>query len=245
MKIAIITPYYKETNEQLQRCHDSVINQTHDDVTHIVISDGYPNDIVDSWDRTIHIKLPHSGDPGDTPRAVGGVIAHSLNFDGLSSLDADNWLELDHVETMVNVHKKYNVDIVTATRNLIRMDGTFLAVCTESNGREFNDTNCIFLSRSAFYLMSSWAYKKNLKDGLIGDRIFWSAVVNSGKTRAHMPKPTVNYVTSFACHYQQNNEPPPKGSKVIYRLPDKDYSEVASYEDYVKIINEFNLKNRR
>ena len=56
MRIAVVTPYYKEPTDILRRCHDSVMAQTCP-VTHIMVSDGHPNPEVDQW-NAIHVRLP-------------------------------------------------------------------------------------------------------------------------------------------------------------------------------------------
>ena len=94
-----------------------------------------------------------------------------------------------------------------------------MAVDTESDGRAFNDTNCYLMHRNAFQLCSAWINKPP-KAGLIGDRYFWLAVCQSGVRIARSLKPTVNYTTSFAFHYQQNNLPVPDHAKVIADMGD-------------------------
>jgi len=243
MKIAIITPYYKESTYVLKRCHDSIVNQTHTDITHIMLSDGFPNDEIDTWEKVMHIRLPHTGDYGDTPRAVGGILASSHNFDALLLLDADNWFEPTHVEIMKNIHEKYKMEIVTCSRTLRRLDESVMGLDKESDGKAFNDTNCFFLSRKMFHLMNSWAYK-NPKEGIVGDRYFWNAVVASGEARAHCPTPTVNYVTTFAYHYLVNNEVPPDHAKIISKIGDQEHNTMHNYNALNKAIEELKTKGK-
>src|SRR6478752_6087165 len=100
MKIAIITAYYNEPFEMLQRCHNSVKTQI-GDVTHFMISDGKPHPDVDFWDGVVHIKLPNHNDYGDTPRGVGAALAAAEGYDAICFLDADNWYEPDHIRNML------------------------------------------------------------------------------------------------------------------------------------------------
>lgn len=243
MKIAVITPYYKESTNILKRCHDSILNQTHSDITHIMLSDGYPNEEIDNWDKVMHVRLPHTGDYGDTPRAIGGILAASHGFDALLLLDADNWFEPTHVEIMKNIHVQYNTEIVTCTRTLRRLDESVMAVCAESDGKAFNDTNCFFLSKNVFHLMNAWAYK-NPKEGIVGDRYFWDAVVKSGLSRAHCPTPTVNYVTTFAFHYLVNKEVVPDHAKIITKLADQEHSTMHNYNELNAAMEELKIKGK-
>jgi hypothetical protein len=94
-----------------------------------------------------------------------------------------------------------------------------LAVDTESDGRAFNDTNCYLIHRNAYLLIHSWITKPN-NEGLIGDRYFWLEVCRSGVPLARSMKPTINYTTTFAFHYQQLGLPIPDHAKVIADLGD-------------------------
>ena len=74
MKLAVVTPYHKESAEILLRCHESILNQTIS-CTHILVSDGHPLPEVDRWEAR-HIKLPYAhGDYGDMAKSVGAMEA--------------------------------------------------------------------------------------------------------------------------------------------------------------------------
>lgn len=218
MRVAVITPYYKEDLNTLARCHKSVVAQTYKDVTHFMVADGFPRDYVDTWECE-HIKLPNCADTGDTPRVVGYAVASARGFDAICFLDADCWLEPQHITEMVDIMKSSNCAVVTCPRNLYHLDGTFMAVDKESDGRAFNDTNCYLIHRNAYMLIHAWI-QKPVGEGLIGDRYFWFEVCKSGVPMARAIKPTVNYTTSFAFHYELNGLPIPDHAKVIADLGD-------------------------
>jgi glycosyltransferase involved in cell wall biosynthesis len=218
MKVAVITPYYKEDLNMLAKCHKSVMNQTYKEVRHFMVADGHPRDYVADWECE-HIVLPNCGDVGDTPRVVGYAVAAARGYDAICFLDADCWLEPDHLETLVGIMKESNRAIVTCPRNLYDSEGSFLAVDTESDGRAFNDTNCYLIHRNAYLLIHSWITKPN-NEGLIGDRYFWLEVCRSGVPLARSMKPTINYTTTFAFHYKQLGLPIPDHAKVIADLGD-------------------------
>jgi hypothetical protein len=230
MLVAVVTPYFKESTEILKRCHDSVKAQTHSDVLHIMVSDGHPNPEVDNWD-VVHVKIPACGDYGDTPRAIAGLIASNRGAEAITLLDADNYFATDHIETLLHVQKQTGVQVVTGTRTLIRMDGTVMGVDAESEGVNFNDTNCYLVMKPAFAAFSSWGFK-DPREGITGDRVFWDTIKRAGFTRAHCSRPTTNYVTSFAYHYQVNGEEPPPGAKVIVRFTGEPYSRMIGFDEY-------------
>ena len=237
MRVAVVTPYYKEPTAVLRRCYDSVKAQTHA-VTHFMLSDGYPNPEVDNWD-VVHIKLPAHGDSGDTPRAIGALSASALGFDAISLLDADNWFDSDHIASLLDVQQQTGVQVVTCARTLRREDESILGVCVESDGQRFNDTNCYMIMRSVFYIFSTWGFKdKGL--AAVGDSIFWNTLVHAKLSRAHHTRPTVNYVTLYGNHYVVRGENPPPNAKAIIEtepgqfglVPFKEYEATMAARDH-------------
>ena len=211
MKVAVVTPYYKESRKTLWRCIASVANQTYDDVVHIMVADGYPQDWIN--DTTIHhIALPNVGNFGDTPRAIGAAYAAGLDVDAIIFLDADCWLPPDHVYQLVGVAINSCVGIVTCQRN-IWLDGEEMGICSESNGLGFNDTNCYLITKPYFSVCSAWAFK-NQKDAIVGDRVFWNAVQRCGANIVRAVS-AVNYQSDYAHHYQMFGKEIPKTAKIL------------------------------
>ena len=42
MRVAVVTPYWKEPIDVLERCWRSVRTQTHCDIVHYMVADGHP-----------------------------------------------------------------------------------------------------------------------------------------------------------------------------------------------------------
>ena len=215
MRVAVITPYYREALHVLVRCRSSVFAQTYPDVRHYMLADGHPRD--ELRDLMFHVELPRCDDYGDTPRLIGCAIADAQGADAILLLDADCWLEKIHIQHMVEVMQGQDAPVVTCPRNLYRMDGSFMAVDTESNGIHFNDTNCYLIRRDAFHLLRAWGLKDK-RLCIIDDRVFWATVKDSGLKIVRSALATVNYPTSFAFHYSQNKEPIPDDTKVIMQI---------------------------
>ena len=123
---------------------------------------------------------------------------------------------------------------MTCPRNLYSKSQIFINVDNESNGIDFNDTNCYLIHRSFFNLISNWMFK-NKKECFLGDRIFWNFVKQSGAKILRSQKPTVNYTTNFIIHYLKNNLEPPEDSKAIVISADNEYK-IINYKEYKKII---------
>ena len=230
MKVAVVTPYYKESLQVLNNCRASVIGQTHKDVRHYMVADGYPQEFYMGMPN--HIALPRCDDYGDTPRLVGCAVADAQGADAILLLDADCWLDPDHVERMVATMLAKDVSVVTCPRKLWRMDGSYMGVDKESDGEHFNDTNCYLVRRDAFHLFRAWGLKDK-KLAIVDDRVFWATVQSQNVSIARNRKATVNYPTSFAFHYTERDEPVPDGAKVI--LNDGQELKMVSYPEFVKL----------
>jgi glycosyltransferase involved in cell wall biosynthesis len=233
MHIGVITPYYKEPIEMIRRCYDSVQAQTLQNLTHIIVSDGFPNPQVDDLPGVVHIRVPNHADYGDTPRMIGAAHAVNRGFDAVAFLDADNWYEPDHIEQLVRQMLTGRAAVVTATRHLWTDQGRSLGVCTECDGVTHVDTNCFLVTQPAFHLLGVWGFKDRALS-ISGDRIFWKAVQDSGLRYSHCPKPTVNYTTTFAAHYLRCGEEPPLDSKINVRMPDGSPAQIT-FEQWRRI----------
>ncbi|MEE2760732.1 MAG: glycosyltransferase [Pseudomonadota bacterium] len=219
MKVAVITPYYKEQIEVLRKCHEGVATQTHP-CTHFMIADGNPLEEVDSWPIQ-HVVLPVAhGDNGGTPRTVGSIMAVNQGFDAIAYLDADNWYYPAHIQTMVTLHQMTGSTVCSASRTINRLDGTQMYVDkAENDGDKHVDTSCLFLTSGAFKLAPLWAMMpKELAPN--ADRIVWSAIRSRQLKHAHSSEPTVAFRTQYTVHYEHVGENPPKGSKLAENSTD-------------------------
>ena len=214
MKVAVITPYYREDLAVLRQCHDSVAAQSHA-CSHFMVADGHPLDAVADW-PVEHVVLPAAhGDNGNTPRAIGSLSAINRGFDAIAYLDADNWYDPSHIETMVALQRETGAVVCTAGRTINRLDGSLMYVDKkENNGTRHVDTSCLFLTRPAFRLTPLWALMPR-ELGPNCDRVFWQAVCARQLAHAHSPEPTVAFRTQYDVHYSNIGETPPEGAKTV------------------------------
>lgn len=225
MKIAVITPYYKESEELLRDCHNSVRAQTVA-CDHFMIADGFPNAVVDDW-KVRHITLPMSHrDVGNTPRVVGALSAFSAGYDAVSFLDADNWYKPDHVANMVDLHRRTGAIVCTSGRSMHRPDGSFMFVDDKNDGVTHVDSNCYFLLRPAMSVMLRWAtMPKEL--GPIGDTVYLRTIRRARLQRAHDAKVSVCYRSTWVSDFERIGEVPPPGAKTI-EFTDQPYDWIRS-----------------
>jgi hypothetical protein len=211
MRVAVITPYYREPLDILRNCHQSVMNQTHP-CTHFMVADGFPVAEVATWPVRHNTLSAAHDDVGNTPRAVGSLCAMNEGFEAIAFLDADNWYYPEHIETMVKLHERTGAAVCSTVYSIHRLDGSFMFVDPQSDGVNHVDTNCYFLTREAFRLLPQWAMMPP-QMGAIGDKVMWSLVVDLKLPRAHNPTPTVAFRSRYELHYLQIGEKPPEGAK--------------------------------
>jgi glycosyltransferase involved in cell wall biosynthesis len=210
-RFAIITPYFREPPEVIQRCIESVKRQTLA-TSHFVVSDGYPQDWLDGAGvRHLRLGLAH-GDFGNTPRGLGALLAISEGYEAVGFLDADNWYEPDHVEqccTAANAGHGSTIDIVAAKRRFLLPDGTVTHLRDEAN---HIDTNCYWFLQGAFHVVHYWTTMVSQVASL-GDRVFCEVVRANQLAVGHTKSETVNYVGNFEGFYRALGWPVPPGAK--------------------------------
>lgn len=209
-KYAIITPYYKEERTIIERCMASVRRQTVP-TDHFLVADGFPQDWVDTT-GVRHLKLDRShGDFGNTPRGMGALIAIAEEYSGIGFLDADNWLEPDHVEACLAAASASpaTCDYVIAQRTFRRLDESIISIADEPL---LVDTNCYFMLRGAFCAIPHWAMMPRQMSPA-GDRVFYSMLLRQEFVAARVSRPTVNYTTMWKFHYHTLRETPPPDAK--------------------------------
>ena len=212
LRVAVVTPYFRETLDVLRNCHESVRKQTYP-CTHFLVADGNPSQEVAGWPvEHVILSKPHN-DVGNTPRAIGSLSAMNQGYDAIACLDADNWYYPEHVESMVNLHRQTGAAVCTASRTIHRLDGSLMyADVNECDGQRHVDTSCLFFTRAAFRLLPIWAMMPP-QLGAIGDTVMFQAILARRLPRAHNPQPTVAFRTQYQVHYWNIGEPAPPGTK--------------------------------
>ena len=212
MRVAVVTPYFRESDEILGQCLESVAAQAHE-CTHILVADGFPNKVV-AGRIAEHFILPRPhADNGGVARCVGALSAASRGFDAVTFLDADNWYRPDHIASLVDLQRSTGAAVCTSGRSLHRTDGSLLIPsCIETDGKGFADTSTMFFHRTAFHLLSLWAEMPR-EVGAISDRIMWCAVIERNLARAHTDLPTLAFRTRYRTHYARAGELPPPDAK--------------------------------
>lgn len=112
-KISVIVPIYN-TEKYLQRCVDSILKQTYQNLEVILVNDGSTDGSSDicEWYRKKdeRVKVIHKENGGQSSaRNVGLEIARG---DYITFVDSDDWLVKDIYEHCIDIIKSQNCDVV-------------------------------------------------------------------------------------------------------------------------------------
>jgi len=225
-RYAFVTPYHKEGRACLERCVASVKRQTVR-ADHILVADGFPQDWLDHA-GVRHLRLDRAhGDYGNTPRGIGSLMAVAEGYDGIGLLDADCWLEPDHLEHCLAQAGEAGLGrcgFVVTSRTLRRPDETVIDVADESPAVHV-DTSCFFFLPPAFGVLPVWVLMPR-EVSSICDRVFFLALRARSLVSAVSAKKTVNFTCTYAAIYRHVGEAPPTPVK-----ENPDYRAMAAWID--------------
>lgn len=112
-KITVIVPVYN-VEHYLDKCLDSLINQTYKNLEIIVINDGSTDnsgticqEYAQKDDRIIYIEKENGGQSEARNMGLDRMTGSYVTF-----VDSDDWVELDYVEVLYNKLIEYQADIV-------------------------------------------------------------------------------------------------------------------------------------
>ena len=218
MRIAVVTPYFKESADVLRRCMASVQSQCVP-VDHVLVADGHPQYWVEEQPRVTHIELRKgAADFGDTPRSLGFVVAMRSEYDIIQFLDADNVLMPEHFDAVLGHFRGLSEaeypDLVVARRHMLRPDGSILGVSiAEDEALKHIDTSCYVFYRTAFHVGLKWCLIPR-QLGFMDDRVFFALMTRAGlrKIVVNSTK-TVGYTCWWDDLYEEAGEEPPPNCK--------------------------------
>jgi glycosyltransferase involved in cell wall biosynthesis len=207
-KVTIITP--TTGTKYLDDCLSSVSNQTHKNLQHFVVIDGpeYKDKalaVLNNYkDKTVLTLPENTGAGGYNGHRIYGSIPYLVNSDYVMFLDEDNWLEPDHVESLVNVIQEGN-DWAFSLRKIYDGDGNF--VCNDdcenlglwptciSDQEFFVDVGAYFLPTTIAIQISPLWYRRarHPDEQPEVDRIIMRILLQYGFTYNTNGKYTLNY----------------------------------------------------
>ena len=134
-------------------------------------------------------------------------MAVSEGYYGIGLLDADNWVEPDHIACCIETASKYpDADYLVGRMFQRRPDETVLPV-PEDPFPDHVDTNCFFFLPGSFHMLSHFSVMPQ-EFSIVGDKVFNLAMKGAGMISAKLPHRTVNYSCLWPSMYRIVGETP-------------------------------------
>jgi glycosyltransferase involved in cell wall biosynthesis len=223
MRVAVVTPYFDESKDVLERCMASARNQSVP-VDHILVADGKPQYWIEAHANVTHVVLRKgTADFGDTPRCLGFVMGIRSGYDIIQFLDADNVLMPDHFAITLEHFRGRGAaeypDVVVARRQMLRPDGSVLAASIpEDDALRHIDTSCYVFYRTAFPVGLKWSLIPR-ELAFMDDRVFFAMLtqVHRKLKLAFNQAKSVGYTCLWESIYRMIGEQPPANCKNLER----------------------------
>ena len=115
--ISILIPAYNAA-AFLPRCFDSVLNQIYRDLQVVIVDDGSKDDTLELCQKYAsadsRVEVYHQENQGVA--ATRNHLLDHVKGDYVLFVDADDWMELDMVEYLVNLAQTHNADFIMCDR---------------------------------------------------------------------------------------------------------------------------------
>lgn len=172
--VSVIVPVYNE-EKRLERCLNSIINQTYHNLEIIVVDDGSTDNSASICDRyeemDQRIRVIHKKNGGVASARNAGLKEATGDYIGW--VDADDWISCDMYEYLINGAKKYRTPVVVCGHITVDDDGAFQD-CKFPN-HSFKD-NTLMLGEALIQLINrnirNYLYDRIWERGLFNDIVF-------------------------------------------------------------------------
>lgn len=238
-KISVIVPVYN-VEKYLNKCVDSILNQTFEDFELILVDDGSPDNcgnICDEYaQKDNRVKVIHKKNGGLSDARNAGIDCAIGEW--LSFIDSDDWVENNFLEILYSNAVKYQAEIV-----IVNLHKVFDEKCEHAipvneiccNGIE--SLNYLYGTQSV-YMNVAWnkLYKKSLFDNV---RYPVGKFHEDGFTTyklLNMCKKVYMSNCDLYCYYQRNN------SIMNNKFSENRVDEYFVYCERRKFFSEHNLK---
>lgn len=145
--ISVIVPVYKVEN-YLERCINSIVNQTYTNIEVILVDDGSPDNcpgVCDQWaERDKRIRVIHKCNEGlGFARNSGLKVAHG---EYIAFVDSDDYIDLCMYEELITKAVSSHADIVYCGHHYENQNGTFSDIVDFEQETVFEKEQMLVLS---------------------------------------------------------------------------------------------------
>lgn len=241
--VSIIVPVYK-VESYLDRCVQSVIQQTYKHWELILVDDGSPDksgDICDSWTkRDNRILVFHKENGGvSSARNVG---LDNMSGDYVTFLDSDDWLYDTCLETCLSVAQKNDLDVLQFGWTDVNPDDTITvqkreetSVCSD---RQFAELGKLSVSVCGGFYKASIIRENNIRFdesmAYAEDQLFVFMCLNSSERVKAIAQPLYYYYQNADSVTQNSNTEKLVKSCIVFS---RHKEEVGYYAPYIDIHN--------
>jgi len=255
MSLTIITPTIG--SKYLKKSIQSIINQTNQNFIYYIVIDGNKfsekvNTILKDQKLPDNFKImtldENSGSNGWNGHRIYMAYSILTNSDYVMFLDEDNYLEVNHVESMIDLLKEKNLDWTFSLRNIINKDSKFICQDNcESLGNLHHvwnnkndylvDVNCYCIKRELFIRYNLDFYKKARP--VIVDYSF-DRSDNTGRSSARRPQNDIEVDRALYISLKKYKFESTKMHTVNYRVGNR--SDSVQAEFFIRGNQVLNLK---
>lgn len=115
-KISVIVPVYK-VEKYINRCIDSILEQTYDDFELLLVDDGSPDncgkicDYYQSVDKRIRVFHQENAGQSVARNTALNWVFEKSESEWITFIDGDDWVHIDYLKILFNGANLYNADI--------------------------------------------------------------------------------------------------------------------------------------
>ena len=203
--ISVIVPIYK-VETYLDKCIQSIVDQTHPDLEIILVDDGSPDTcpkMCDDWAaKDSRIQVVHKENGGLSDARNAGLAVATGEY--ISFIDSDDWIEPDFLQTLLDALQGKDADIADCATRLVDEDGNSLSIRGVGQDETLGTIDALVrLVKEDRIFQTVW--NKLYRRSVIGDILFEKGKYNEddyfsyqvfdrAKKVAILSKPMYNYL---------------------------------------------------
>lgn len=240
--ISVIIPVYN-VEKYLDKCLDSLVNQTYKNIEIIVVDDGSPDNcpvICDEWAKKDNrIKVIHKENGGLSSARNTGIDIASGEF--VAFVDSDDWVDLNTLEVAYKMISSGNYDL--SIYSLLPEYGTETEQYISGYDTNYCDRKELFGLILNDNYVCGYACNKLFKRTLIGDLRFDESLLSCedidfcAKYAAKCKNAV--YTTAKFYHYRQRND----SMTGEYKYNVRKLSVLTAYENIMPIFREYDFED--
>ena len=202
--VTIVVPVYK-VEKYIDKCINSILNQTYKNLEIILVDDGSPDDCGKICDRyaklDTRINVIHKENGGLSDARNAGIDAAKGKF--ISFIDSDDYIEPEYIEILYRAIKKDETDIAISSHKVIYESGAILEKATgeeniltpkETLKRILYDEGIDLSAWAKLYKLELFKEVKFLKGRLFEDAATTYKLIDKSKKISIISVSTYNYI---------------------------------------------------